>query len=42
MAVWLFHDADFEHPTKETTARTKLHSILQNNEVSKILRGAVS
>jgi hypothetical protein len=41
MAVRIFHDAVFEHPTKETAARTKLHSILQNNEVSKILRGAV-
>jgi hypothetical protein len=41
MAVRIFHDAVFEHPTKETVARTKLHSILQNNEeVSKILRGA--
>jgi hypothetical protein len=27
-----------EHPTKEVAARTKLHSILQNSEVSKILR----
>ena len=34
MAVLIFHDAVFEHPTKETAARTKLHSILQNNEVS--------
>jgi hypothetical protein len=41
MAVRIFHDAVFEHPTKETAARTKLHSILQNNEVSKILRGVV-
>jgi hypothetical protein len=41
MAVRIFHDAVFENPTKETAARTKLHSILQNNEVSKILRGAV-
>jgi hypothetical protein len=41
MSVRLFHDAVFEHPTKETTARTKLHSNLQNSEVSKILRGAV-
>jgi hypothetical protein len=41
MAVRIFHDAVFEHPTKETAARTKLHSILQNNEVSKILRGAI-
>ena len=41
MEVRIFHDAVFEHPTKETAARTKLHSILQNNEVSKILRGAV-
>ena len=41
MAVRIFHDAVFEHPTKETVARTKLHIILQNNEeVSKILRGA--
>jgi len=31
--VRIFHDAVFEHPTKETAARTKLHSILQNNEV---------
>jgi hypothetical protein len=28
MAVRLFHDAVFEHPTKETVARTKQHSIL--------------
>jgi hypothetical protein len=41
MAVRLLHDAVFEHRTKETAARTKLHSILQNNKVSKILRGAV-
>jgi hypothetical protein len=41
MAVRIFHDAVFEHPTKETAARTKLHSILQNNEASKILRSAV-
>jgi hypothetical protein len=41
VAVRIFHDAVFEHPTKETAARTKLHSILQNNEVSKILRVAV-
>jgi hypothetical protein len=41
MAVRIFHDAVLEHPTKETAARTKLHIILQNNEVSKILRGAV-
>jgi hypothetical protein len=41
MAVRVFHHVVFEHPTKETAARTKLHSILQNNEVSKILRGAV-
>jgi hypothetical protein len=36
MAVRLLHDAVFEHRTKETAARTKLHSILQNNKVSKI------
>jgi len=44
MAVLIFHDARdavFEHPTKETAARTKLHSILQNNDVSKIVQGAV-
>jgi hypothetical protein len=41
MAVRIFHDAVFEHPTKETAASTKLHSILRNNEVSKTLRGAV-
>jgi hypothetical protein len=41
MAVLLFHDAVFEHPTKETAVRTKLHRILQNNEVLKIVRGAV-
>ena len=41
MSVRLFHDTVFEHQTKETAARTKLHSILQNNEVSKILRVAV-
>ncbi len=41
MAVRIFHDAVFEHQTKETAARTKLHSIPQNNEVSKIFRGAV-
>jgi ribosomal protein L1 len=41
MTVRIFHDVVFEHPTKETAARTKLHIILQNNEVSKILRGAV-
>jgi hypothetical protein len=41
MAVRLFHDAVFEHPIKETAASTRLHSILQNNEVSKILRGTV-
>jgi hypothetical protein len=41
MAVRIFHDTVFEHPTKETAARTKLHSILQNNEVSKIPPGAV-
>jgi hypothetical protein len=41
MAVRIFHDAVFEHQTKETAARTKLHIILQNNEVSKILRSAV-
>jgi hypothetical protein len=41
MMVRIFHDAVFEHSTKETTARTKLHSILQNNEVAKIHRGAV-
>jgi len=41
MAVRLWHDAVFEHLTKETAARNKLHSILQNNEVSKILRGAI-
>ena len=33
MAVRIFHDAVFEHPTKEMASRTKLHSILQNNEV---------
>ena len=40
-AVRLLHDAVFEHPQKETPARTKLHSILQNSEVSRILRGAI-
>jgi hypothetical protein len=41
MAVRIFHDSVFEHPTKETAARIKLHIILQNSEVSKILRGSV-
>jgi hypothetical protein len=41
METRLLHDAVFEHPAKETAARTKLHSILKNNEVSQILRGAV-
>jgi hypothetical protein len=41
MAMRIFHDAVFQHPTKEKAARTKLHSILQNNEVWKILRDAV-
>ena len=33
MAVRIFHDAVFEHPTKETAARTKLHSILHCKRV---------
>jgi hypothetical protein len=41
MTVLLFHNTVFEHQTKETATRTKLHSILQNSEVSKVLRGAV-
>ena len=41
MPVRIFLDAVFENLIKETGARTKLHSILQNNEVSKIFRGAV-
>jgi hypothetical protein len=40
-AVRILRDAVFDHPTKETAVRTKLHSILQNNEASNILRGAV-
>ena len=40
-AVRILRDAVFDHPTKETAAVTKLHSILQNNEASNILRGAV-
>jgi hypothetical protein len=36
MSVLIFHDTVFEHPTKETAARTKLRTILQNNEVPKI------
>ena len=40
-AVRLLHDAVFEHPQKETPARTKLHSVLKNNEVSKVLKGAI-
>ena len=41
LAVRLLHDAVFEHPQKETPARTKLHSVLKNNEVSKVLKGAI-
>ena len=40
-ACKLLHDAVFEHPTKETAARTKLNSILKTNEVMEILKGAV-
>jgi hypothetical protein len=41
MAVRLLHDAVCEHPTKETAASNKLHSIPQNNKASKILLGTV-
>jgi hypothetical protein len=35
------HDAVFDHPTKETAARTKLNSILKTIDVVEILKGAV-
>ena len=37
----LLHNAIFDHPSKETAGRTKLHSILKTNEVAEILKGAV-
>ena len=40
-ACKLLHDSLFDHPTKETAARTKLHSVLKTNEVVEILKGAV-
>ena len=40
-ACKLLHNAVFDHPSKETAARTKLHSILCTNEVAEILKGAV-
>ena len=40
-ACKLLHDAVFDHPTKETAARTKLNSILKTTEVVEILKGAV-
>ena len=40
-ACKLLHDAVFEHPTKETAARTKLDSILRTNGGVEILKGAV-
>ena len=40
-ACKLLHNAVFDHPSKETAGRTKLHSILKTNEVAEILKGAV-
>jgi len=37
----LLHDVGFDHPTKETAARTKSHIILKTNEVVEFLRGVV-
>ena len=40
-ACKLLHHAVFDHPWKETVARTKLHSILITNQGAEILKGAV-
>ena len=40
-ACKLLHNAVFNHPSKETAGRTKLHSILKSNKVVEILKGAV-
>ena len=40
-ACEFLHDAIFDHPTKETVARTKIHNILKTNEFVEILKGAV-
>ena len=40
-ACKLLHNAVFDHPSKETAGRTKLHSILKTNKVAEILKGAV-
>ena len=40
-ACKFLHNAVFDHPSKETAARTKLHSILKTNEAAEILKGAL-
>ena len=37
-ACKFLHNAVFDHPSKETAARTKLHSILKTHEVAEILK----